>query len=93
MAQRLKLAPQRGPLLVRLGNFVAQRGVSRKSIKQFEMRFGIEKRLLISLAVNIDKERPQITQQRVCGELIVDKDLVSPGGRNLTANYEFTARR
>src|SRR6185369_15677447 len=57
------------------------------------MRLGIEKRLLIPLPVNVDEKRAQIAEQRVCGELIVDEDLVSAGGRNLAANYEFVRGR
>ena len=53
------------------------------------MCFGIEECLLISLPVNVDEKRPQIAQQRVGRELIVDEDLVATGRGDLATNDQF----
>jgi hypothetical protein len=53
------------------------------------MCFRIEQRLLIALPVNIDKIRTQIAQQRLRGKLVVDEDLVSPGGSDLAPNDQL----
>ena len=55
------------------------------------MRFRIEKRLLIALAVDVDQKRPQVTQQRLRRELIVDEDLVAAGSGDLATNDQLVA--
>src|SRR6185369_1155047 len=56
------------------------------------MSLRIEKRLLIALPVNVDEVRPQIAQQRLRSELIVDEDFVTPGGGELATNDQFISR-
>ncbi len=79
-------------LSVRLANFSAQRRVTCESVQQLEMRFGIEERLLISLSVNVHEKRAQIAQQRVCGELVVDEDLIATRRRNFATNDQLGGR-
>ncbi len=52
----------------------------------------IEERLLITLPVNVDEVRSKIAQQRLRGELIVNKDLVTPGRGEFATNDQFISR-
>ena len=79
MTQRIEFTPHRIPFLVSLRDITAQRTIAREGVEYFEMCFGIEKRLLIALPVNVDEVRSEITQQRLRCELIVDEDLVTSG--------------
>src|SRR5215510_6359169 len=59
-------------------------------IKDQPVRFGVEQRLLIALTVDVDKERPKLTKERLSRELIVDEDLASPAGRQLSPNDQLS---
>src|SRR6185295_12866188 len=68
---------------------MTQRANCPKGVEQFEMSINIEKRLLLTLTVDIDEERAQLSQQRLCGKLMVDEDLVSAGGGEFAPDYYF----
>jgi hypothetical protein len=55
------------------------------------MRIRIEECLLFSLTVDVDEKRTQVAQQRLGGELVVDKDLVTSGRGDFAANDQFIA--
>src|SRR6185369_7874245 len=55
------------------------------------MRVRVEKRLLIALSVDVDQKRPQVTQQRLRRELIVNEDLVASVDRQFAANDQLVA--
>src|SRR5689334_12572806 len=92
MPQRLKLASQASPALISLSHFRTQRAIARKSVEYFEVCFGIEKRLLIALTVDVDEIRSQIAKQRLGGELVIDENLVASSRGQLATNDQLVGR-
>src|SRR5918992_828565 len=74
---------------MRFSHFAAQTVTDRKRIKQLEMRMRTEKRLLISLPVNVDEKLAQLTQERMRSELVVDEDLVASRRRELAPHDQL----
>ena len=53
------------------------------------MGVGIEERLLLALAVNVDEKRAQVPQQGERRQLVVDVDFVAPARRHLAADDDL----